>query len=132
MIVYQTATVQLEFIESKQQLIQKWKGFSTSEVFREAINQTLNFTAKNKVKSILSDTLEQSVVKPEDSEYAASAMPKLFMNGVKAMAFVMPQNAITQLSLKNFGNQNKSEKMQFFSSVREAEKWLEEATKQLV
>jgi hypothetical protein len=126
MTVYQAATVSLEFNESKQLLVQKWKGFSPSDIFREAIDQSLSFTAKNKVKAILSDTLEQSVVKPEDTEYAASATPKLFLHGVKAMAFVMPKNVLTQLSLKSFGSQNKSEKIQFFSSVSDAEKWLEE------
>lgn len=129
MIIHQTPTVSLEFIESKQLLIQKWKGFSTSEVFKEAINQTVSFTAKKNVKAILSDTLEQAVVKPEDTEYAAGVMPKLFTNGVKAMAFVMPQNVLTQLSLKSFGNQNKNDKIQFFASVKEAEDWLNGAAK---
>lgn len=127
MIIYQTPTVSLEFIESKQLLVQSWKGFSTSEVFREAINQTLSFTSKRGVKAILSDTLQQAVVKPEDTEYASSIMPKLFSNGVKKMAFVMPQNVLTQLSMKDFGNQNKNDKVKFFPTVKDAENWLNDA-----
>lgn len=129
MIVYQNPNVTVEYNESKQQLVQKWKGFSSSDVFREAINKTVNFTASHNVKSILSDTIEQGVVKPEDTKYATSVMPKLFGNGVKAMAFVMSQNALTQLSLKSFENQNKVDNVNFFGSVRDAEKWLDNASR---
>jgi hypothetical protein len=125
MKVFQTPTVNLDYDQPKHRLIQKWNGFSTSEVFREAINKSVEFTKTNKVNSILSDTLEQSVVKPEDTQYAASVMPKLFMNGVKAMAFVMPKNILTQMSLSKFDKESKSDNIQFFSSVNEAQSWLD-------
>ena len=124
MIIYQTPTVTLDYNNVRHQLVQTWKGFSSSETFREAIDKSVSFTKANQVDTILSDTLEQSVVKPEDSAYAASVMPQLFQNGVKAMAFVMPKNVITQMSLKRFGNESKVDNVRFFSSVPEAQRWL--------
>lgn len=124
MVIYQTSTVTLDYNQTKHQLTQIWKGFSTSDTFREAIDKTVSFTKTNQVNTILSDTLEQAVVKPEDSAYAASVMPELFKNGVKAMAFVMPKNVITQMSLKKFDSEKKVENVKFFPSVSEAQNWL--------
>jgi hypothetical protein len=129
MIVYQTPTVTLDYNSLKHQLVQTWKGFSSSETFRTAIDKTVSFTKTNHVDTILSDTLEQAVVKPEDSAYAASVMPQLFASGVKAMAFVMPKNVLTQMSLKKFGDESKTpSNVQFFSSVAEAQKWLSDVS----
>jgi hypothetical protein len=127
MKVLQTPTVSLDYNQPKHRLVQTWTGFSSSEIFREAIDKSVEFTKSNKVNSILSDTLEQSVVKPEDTQYAASVMPKLFANGVRAMAFVMPKNVLTQMSLSKFDKESKSDNVRFFGSVDEAQKWLDTA-----
>ncbi|MCG8683887.1 MAG: hypothetical protein MI892_03360, partial [Desulfobacterales bacterium] len=85
--IYDDPSVKLEFDPVKKQLVQRWQGFAVSEKFREAIDKTVSFVSTNAVNSIISDTLQQKVVKPDDSQYAQSAMPKLFKNGVKKMAF---------------------------------------------
>ncbi len=125
MNVFQTPTVSLDYNQQKYRLIQTWNGFSTSDVFRIAIDKSVEFTKTNKVTSILSDTLLQAVVKPEDTQYAAAVMPKLFMNGVKFMAFVMPKDVITQMSINRFDKATNTDNIQFFPSVDEATKWLD-------
>jgi hypothetical protein len=129
MKIYQTPTVTLEFDPVKKQLIQKWTGFSSSEVFRTAIDKTVEFSKSNEVKSIISDTLEQAVVKPEDSEYASASMPKLIANGLKAMAFVMPKNIITKMALDKFDKDSKSELVGFFPTLVEAKQWVDKMVK---
>ena len=125
MVIYEKATVKLDYNQAKKQLTQTWTGFSSTEVFREAIDKTASFMKTNLVTTIISDTLKQSVVKPEDTQYAASIMPTLFKSGLKAMAFIMPQNVLTQMSLKGFDSAQKNDNVQFFASVAEAQKWLE-------
>jgi len=129
MKIHQTPTVSLEYNQVKKQLIQKWTGFSTTQVFREAIDKTVEFTKANKVESIISDTLDQDVVKPEDSNYASAAVPKLMANGLKAMAFIMPKNVITKMGLNKFEKDSKTELVRFFPNLSEAQNWIEEMTK---
>ncbi len=86
----------------------------------------MEFCKINPVKTIVSDTLNQGVVKPEDTEYAGSVMPVIFAKGLKAMAFVIPENIFTQLSLKRFADQEQSDNVQYFKSVPDAHTWLDE------
>ena len=129
MIVHQTPTVSLEYNQAKKQLIQKWTGFSTSEVFRKAIDKTVEFSQANPVHSIISDTLEQAVVKPEDTQYASAAMPKLFSHGLKAMAFIMPKDVITKMALDKFNKESKSDQINFFPTMKEAQDWIDKMIK---
>jgi hypothetical protein len=127
MIILQNAYVKLEYDQVKKRLTQEWKGFVPSKDFREAIDATVKFAEKNPVKTIMSDTLNQGVVKPEDTEYAGAAMPKLVGKGLKAMAFVIPENIFTQLSLKKFADNEQTKSVQYFKSVSDASKWLDQA-----
>lgn len=126
MIVHQHANVKIEYDAMKHRLTQTWNGFIPSSDFRLAIDATVDFCEKNSVKTIVSDTLNQGVVKPEDTEYAGSVMPAMFQKGLRAMAFVIPENIFTQLSLKRFADQEKSDNVQYFKSVPEAHIWLDQ------
>lgn len=126
MIVHQHSNVKIEYDPVKQRLTQTWTGFIPSSDFKTAIDAVTEFTGKNPVKTIISDILNQGVVKPEDTEYAGSKMPKMFQNGLKAMAFVIPENIFTQLSLKRFADQERSDNVQYFKSVPEAQIWLDQ------
>jgi hypothetical protein len=123
--VLNSPVVKIDYDQSKKQLVQTWSGFASSGQFREAIDKTLVFAKSNPVRTLISDTLNQSVVEPEDTNYAASAMPKLFQSGLKAMAFVMPKSVITQLSLRQFAEEKKTDNIKYFPSLSEAQKWLE-------
>jgi hypothetical protein len=125
MKVYESSSVNVVFDEKTGRLFQNWDGFSTSETFREAIDATVRFAKTNKVKTILSDTLNQKVVKPSDSDYASSVIPALFGCGVKAMAFVMPLDVLNKLSLGGFSKKEKNDKVDFFPSLSAANSWLD-------
>jgi hypothetical protein len=127
MIVHQNSNVKIEYNQADMRLTQTWTGFISSKEFRIAIDKTRAFAINNKVVSIISDTLNQGVVKPEDTEYAASIMPDLFKSGLKKMAFVIPENIFTQLSLKKFADKEKNENVQYFKSVKDANGWLNQS-----
>jgi hypothetical protein len=124
MVIYQTSTVTVEIEEKTKVMTQKWNGYSSSQVFREAIDKSLDAVKKHGVKAILNDTLEQAVVKPEDSQYAASVMPKLFMSGLKAMAIVLPKSVFTQMTIKKFQEDTKGANVKPFSSTADASEWI--------
>lgn len=127
MIVHQNSNVKIEYNQANLRLTQTWTGFISSKDFKIAIDKTREFAIKNKVVSIISDTLNQGVVKPEDTEYAASIMPDLFKSGLKKMAFVIPENIFTQLSLKKFADKEKNENVQYFKSINDANIWLNQS-----
>lgn len=125
MLVHQHSNVRIDYDPAKKRLTQVWNGFIPSKDFRDAIDATVKFSEKNPVITIVSDTLNQGVVKPEDTEYAGSVMPKLASRGLKGMAFVIPENIFTQLSLKKFASNEQTKGVQYFRSVKEAHEWLD-------
>lgn len=123
--IFDDPTVKLVYDPARKQLIQKWIGFAISEKFREAIDCTVDFVSKNQVESIISDTLEQKVVKPEDTKYASAVMPQLFQRGLKKMAFVMPKDVLTQMSVNSFKKDSTDmQGLNFFSNVNDAQNWI--------
>lgn len=131
MIVYKSENVEIDYNSHNKQLTQTWSNFVPSEEFRKAIDFTVDYVISNDVTSIISDTLKQLAVKLEDSEYAASVMPNLFNSGIKAMAFLIPEDIFTKLSLKKFADielQNQH-KVEYFQNMEEATKWIDSIMK---
>lgn len=124
MEIFKNNNVVITYDEENKQLTQTWSGFASSEAFREGIDATVNFTKSNPVKTILSDTLKQHVVKPDDAQYAASTMPTLKSNGMTAMAFIVPESGFTKLSLQKFSRSTSDPSTNYFMSKNEALQWL--------
>jgi hypothetical protein len=131
MIVYQTTNVKIEFNSLNKQLTQTWYNFVSSDEFRKAIDFTVDYIKNNEVKSIISDTLKQRAVKPEDSEYAASVMPVLFSSGLLAMAFLIPEDIFTKMSLKKFADIEiqRQHNVEYFFDINEAHNWIDATVK---
>ncbi len=131
MVIVDEKHLFLEYDEELKCVIQVWKGFFSSELFREGCNKTNALFEKQKpVTKFLVDISESSVIKKEDTEWAAiNAIPTAIKNGLKYYGFVLPKNAFTQVSLNNFRkdlNQPTLE-VQLFDSLDRAKKWAEEA-----
>ncbi|MBN2743285.1 MAG: hypothetical protein JXR39_05265 [Marinilabiliaceae bacterium] len=126
MKVFQAPNVSIEYFASSMQIHQTWNDFVSSDIFREAIDQTVLFARKHPVRSIVSDALKQRAVSPDDSAYASSVMPELYKAGIEVMAFVIPENIFTKMALRKFaGVENAAIHLQFFSSVKDAVEWIE-------
>jgi hypothetical protein len=105
------------------ELLQTWKGFVPTELFRQVIDATVAHIRKDKVVFLISDTSGQRVVSSSDAEYAASAMKVMIDNGLKAMAFVIPENVFTKFSLKKFSDAGHGDVVAYFDSLADARKW---------
>ena len=124
-VVFKVAEVEFCFDRKRKVLIQTWVGYVPSADFRKAIDFTVDFVKQNKVAAILSDTLRQSAIRPDDSEYAAAVMPKLIGIGLQAMAFVIPEDIFTKLSLKRFAETERTDSIEYFTDSSEANCWID-------
>ena len=120
----------LEYDEDLKCIIQTWKGFFNSEVFRTGVEKTNKlFEKKKPVEAFLVDISSSSVIKKEDTDWAArTAIPAAIRNGLKYYGFVLPENVFTQVSLSNFKKElnQPSLEIKLFDSINDAKNWVRE------
>lgn len=119
----------LKYDENLNCIFQIWKGFFTSEQFREGVEQTNKLFAQQKpVPNFLVDISESSVIKKEDTEWAATtAIPLAVKNGLKNYGFVLPKNVFAQVSLNNFRRDlnQPTLSIELFDNLERAKDWVE-------
>lgn len=130
MVVVNDKHLVLEYDERMNCIFQIWKGFFSSELFREGVEKTnALFAQKKPVPNFLVDISESSVIKKEDTEWAATtAIPLAIQNGLKNYGFVLPKNIFTQVSLNNFRNDlnQPSLSIRLFDNLDRAKEWVQE------
>lgn len=126
MDVFRSPIAVISYDEDNDRLIQRWYGFPKSEDFHEAIDCTVAFSKSHKVETVLSDTLHQDMLDEVDAEYAASIMPELVKNGLKAFAFLVSDKVYTQFAINHFSQQENTKLVKHFSIYSEAIRWLDE------
>lgn len=123
--IIDSTDVKLTYDEGSEQLTATYNGFVRSSEFRNAIDKIVETTEQEKVSSLLVNSLHQGPVGPKDNEYASVSLPRLAENGMKFMAFVMPQQAITGMGVKRFSKLNNSDvQLGHFTDLKEAEEWI--------
>lgn len=131
MILIDKPYVTIERDDELKCLIQTWKGFAKSEDFRAAINDSLNFFKEGDINKIISNTKDFSLVKKEDTDWVAQVItPQMVQHGLRYMAFIVPTNVFTQVTVDNFKEEaNNVVSIRYFDSLELANKWLGEADK---
>lgn len=131
MKVFENQNIVIELDKDLQCVIQNWRGFASSEKYREAIHQTIDLFKTHKVDKILSNTKSFGIVKKEDTDWTNSyAMPILIERGLKYAAFIAPENVLPQMSIENFRRgSNGLIEIQYFEEVKNAKQWMEELSK---
>lgn len=109
-------------------LIQNWRGFASSKNFREVIEKTHDFFNEMKLDKILSNTRDFGMVKKEDTDWVnAHSMPILMKRGLRYMAFVVPSNVFSQMSVENFKKESTGPvEIRYFDDVNKAREWMAE------
>jgi hypothetical protein len=126
MILFQQPHLTLEYDEQYKCLSQHWNGYVKSVQFREGIEKSIDFFKQKNPVSLISNTRDMAVVSSEDSHWAATyATPILISNGLKYMAFIIPTNLFTHLSVDNFKSKTAGTlQMQYFDDLSRAREWL--------
>jgi hypothetical protein len=125
-IIFQRKNITIKYLPGQRLVVQQWFDFVASDDFRKAIDFTLEFAEKNPVHFIVSDALKQAAISPTDSSYAAAVMPQLVAAGLKAFAFVIPEDIFTKISLKKFSDLEQTHQVQYFYDFDEAMNWIKE------
>jgi hypothetical protein len=116
----------LEYDESQKCIIQVWKGFFSSEQFRNGVKSTNQLFEQKNPARFLVDISTCNHIKKEDTDWAAThAIPLAIKNGLKYYAFVVPTNVFTQMTLNNFKSEVESHiTIQPFDNAKSAREWL--------
>ena len=128
MKVYENQNIVIERDDNIKCLIQNWRGFASSERFREGINKTVELFKDKKLNKILSNTKDFGMVRKEDTDWVGTnAMPLLAQNGLKQIAFVVPKNVFSQMSVENFKKESQGPvEIRYFDDVDKAKNWMAE------
>lgn len=126
MKVFESRNLDIERDDHLKCLIQHWKGYATSKDFREAIYKTIEHFKDKNLDKILSNTKEFNVVKKEDTDWANHySMPLLIEHGLRYVAFVVPSNVFSQISVENFKKSSKEKvEIRYFEDVDKAKEWM--------
>lgn len=128
MKVFESQNIIIERDDNLKCLIQNWKGFATSEKFREGIQKSVDLFQDQKLDKILSNTKDFGMVKKEDTEWVNSySMPLLIKSGLRYMAFVIPSNVFSQMSVENFKKESTGPvEIRYFDDLQKAREWMAE------
>jgi len=126
MILYQQSFICLQYNQELACLTQHWKGFASSSQFRQAIQETVHYVESKGIDKLISNTKDFAGVKKEDTDWVANvATPKMVQKGLKTMAFIVPTNVFTQVSVNNFKNKaDELLQIQYFDDLQTAHQWL--------
>lgn len=128
MKVYEAPNIIIERDDNLKCLIQNWRGFASSDKFRDGIKKTEELFKDKTLNKILSNTKDFGMVKKEDTEWVSThSMPTLIERGLRYMAFVIPSNVFSQMSVENFKKQSENAvQIRYFDDVDKAKEWMEE------
>jgi hypothetical protein len=128
MIIHETPYLKLEIDTELQCLIQHWRGFCTSEQFRAGIMKSIEVMTENHLSNILTDTRDQDLIRKEDTDWLSQEMLPIFLSsGLKAQAFILPQDLFTKVSVQNYQEvtDNVPVKIAYFNNTEDSIAWLE-------
>jgi hypothetical protein len=126
MKIFESKNLVIERDDKLKCIIQHWKGFASSESFRQGIEKSIALFKDKSLDKILSNTRDFGMVKKEDTEWVNSySMPLLLQNGLRYIAFVVPANVFSQISVENFKKGSKdSVEIRYFDDVEKAKEWM--------
>ncbi len=120
--------LELEFDPALNCITQTWKGYFSSELFRQGVNRTNQlFNEKAPVAKFLVDISESGVIKQEDTNWAARiSIPAAIEKGLTHYALVAPKNVFTQMSLYSYQQElnQLSLQVRLFDTFESALEWL--------
>ncbi|MCG8475118.1 MAG: hypothetical protein MI784_06555 [Cytophagales bacterium] len=79
-----------------------YKGYASSEEYRNTINVVLNGVKKYRAPVTVSDARDQAIVNNNDIQYTASKAEEMNQAGVNHHIIIQPESFFTQQSVKNF------------------------------
>ncbi len=105
----------------------EWKGFFTSEQFREACNASLQVIIDTKCSKLIADNSDAKVVSPQDQEWLGTDwMKRALENGYKYNAVIVAKDIFNKMAVKNIVQNlaGREAVIQFCEDAAAAKEWL--------
>lgn len=122
--LYSNRFLAISYVPAKNCLVQTWKGFCTSEEYRDGMRKSVEFFIQKRCKNFISDATNASLLKKEDTDWVTSEItPQFVKAGMAVLNLVLPESAFTKMTIMNLENAEKEAKnsgMAYFNSVESA------------
>ncbi|MBS1602590.1 MAG: STAS/SEC14 domain-containing protein [Bacteroidetes bacterium] len=108
-------------------VVMVWKGYSTSEEFREGTELMLNELINSGTSKVLGDVREMVLIGMEDQRWLETKfLPRAIKFGFKQIAIVTPNSYFNKVAIESVSYKVDKEKIsiQFFDTREDAVKWL--------
>jgi hypothetical protein len=108
-------------------VIMNWKGYATSQQFRDGTEIMLNTLIANKASKVLADIQDMLVIGMEDQEWLQTIfLPRAINFGFRAIAMVKPKSYFNKVAVEAVSYKVDKEKLSinFFDTTEEAREWL--------
>jgi len=122
--LYSNRYLVISYVPEKNCLVQTWKGFCTSEEYRDGMRKSVEFFIQKRCKNFVSDATNASLLKKEDTDWVTSEItPQFVKAGMQVLNLVLPESAFTKMTIMNLENAEKEAKnsgMAYFNSLDSA------------
>lgn len=119
------------FVDSQTDtVVMDWKGYATSQQFRDGTELMLNYLIESKVHKVLADAKDMILIGMEDQQWMeTSFLPRATRFGLKTCAIVKPESYFNKVAIESITRKIDPEKIQVsvFDNVEEARAWLQQA-----
>ncbi|WP_437563554.1 hypothetical protein [Sorangium sp. So ce542] len=127
MVYFDERWITISWDEELQAVVAEWKGFAESKEFRAGLEAGLSLARKKMATRWLADTRRGPPSTQEDQQWTSQIwFPRLIAQGVRWMALVVPESAITRMSLKGIMTRVTSTDLTqaYFHDAESARIWL--------
>lgn len=108
-LLYSSRFLDISYLKEKNCLVQAWKGFCSSEEFRDGQQRSVKLFIEKGCKNFISDTTNAGLLKKEDTDWVTEVItPQFAKAGVKVINLVLPSSAFTKMTLMNLEKNEKA------------------------
>ena|SRR6476620_8295999 len=127
MLTGKSKTYSIHYDASIGTVVMIWKGYATSDEFREGTEYMLQVLLENKAHKVLADIKEMTLIGMEDQRWLdTNFLPRAIQAGFKAIAIVEPVAYFNKVAVESISYKISKDKLdiRFFENAEAAKSWL--------
>ncbi|WP_437311268.1 hypothetical protein [Sorangium sp. So ce388] len=127
LIYFDERWITISWDEDLQAVVAEWKAFAETKDFRAGLEAGLSLARKKMAIRWLADTRRAPPSTQEDQQWTSQVwFPRAIAQGVRWMALVVPESAITRMSLRGIMTKVTSKELvqEYFPDAAAARAWL--------
>ena len=108
-------------------VVMEWKGYATSDEFKEGTEYMLRTLSANNAYKVLADIKEMTIIGMEDQQWLdTNFLPRAMQAGFRAIAIVKPDYYFNKVAVESISYKISKDKLtiNFFDNAAEAKEWL--------